>query len=167
MNTQLKTHSTTAYDLPPFSVDSLGQAIGDRLLSDRTLPTGAFPSAGRGSECRRFEDVAFAIDLPVVRDAWNEIQHGFRGLVTDTLRMARSTTTARELLLWCQSERDVREMAQNLAAAWGCLAQARNPAPAFEQETELHVRMPPKKTVPAAAVVIGRCKANPNPVLDL
>lgn len=167
MHAQLKTHSTTTYDLPPFSVDSLGQAIGNQLLRDRTLSTGAFPPVSRVSRYRRCEDIAFASDLPVVRDAWNEIHHGLCGLATDTLRMGDSTTTARELRVWRQSEREFQEMAQNLVAAWECLVPTRNPAPAFEQETEIHVRVPPKKTVPVTAVVIGRCKANPNPVLDL
>jgi hypothetical protein len=39
--------------------------------------------------------------------------------------------------------------------------------PALEQEVELSVRVPPKKTVFVTAAVIGRSRAEPDPILDL
>ena len=38
--------------------------------------------------------------------------------------------------------------------------------PAFEEEIEVYFRMPPKKSVPLTAVVLGRSKAKPRPILD-
>ena len=81
--------------------------------------------------------------------------------------MAGLTTTARDLLVSQQSEQCVQEVARELATAWGQLVRKESLVPAFEREIEVHVRIPPKKTVSVTAIVVGRSKAQPNPILDL
>ena len=46
-------------------------------------------------------------------------------------------------------------------------AAAASSVSAFEEEIEVYVPIPPEKSVSAAALVVGRNKAEPNPVLDL
>jgi len=58
-------------------------------------------------------------------------------------------------------------VAWELATAWGQLVRKESLLPAFEREIEVHVRIPPKKTVSATAIVVGRSKAQPNPILDM
>jgi len=73
----------------------------------------------------------------------------------------------RDLLVSQQSEPCVQEVAWELATAWGQLVRKESLLPAFEREIEVHVRIPPKKTVSATAIVVGRSKAQPNPILDM
>lgn len=46
-------------------------------------------------------------------------------------------------------------------------ATAASSVSAFEEEIEVYVPIPPKKSVSVTALVVGRNKAEPNPVLDL
>ena len=47
------------------------------------------------------------------------------------------------------------------------LVAAASSGSAFEEEIEVYVPIPPKKSVSVTALVVGRNKAEPNPVLDL
>jgi len=122
-------------------------------------------AAGRlPTEYRRSTYAGLAPELHAIRSAWSEFDDGRHFLLAGNWLMSGSP---RDLLVSQQSEPCVQEVAWELATAWGQLVRKESLLPAFEREIEVHVRIPPKKTVSATAIVVGRSKAQPNPILDM
>lgn len=168
MKTQLKTRSTTLFESPYLSVESLGQAI-EEPVPKRYAPFDVQLSSTSGHTTGVYQlhwvTLPFS-DWPVVRNAWEEIDSALHSLRPALVARPSSITSLRDSPVRIEREGTDNEMIWAFAKAWGSLAHARRPIPHHEEELEVFVQFPPKKVVSVTVTIVGRSKAQPNPILE-